>query len=101
MSTAESTIYRGDWVLSKPNPRRLIICCDGTWQSSVTDRENIPSNITRLARSFEPQAYDKKTGTWWQQIVYYDSGVGTGDAGGFWNIEGKRKGTLLVSYKVL
>jgi uncharacterized protein (DUF2235 family) len=77
-----------------PNPRRLIICCDGTWQSSVTDRDNVPSNVTRLARSLAQQAFDEATGTWWQQIIYYDAGVGTGDAGGFRNIEAKRKGAF-------
>jgi uncharacterized protein (DUF2235 family) len=76
---------------NKSNPRRLIICCDGTWQSSVTDRDNVPSNVTRLARSVAQQALDKD-GIWWQQLVYYDAGVGTGDAGGWRNIEGMRKG---------
>jgi uncharacterized protein (DUF2235 family) len=77
---------------NKSNPRRLIICCDGTWQSSVTDRDNVPSNVTRLARSVAQQALDEKTGIWWQQLVYYDAGVGTGDAGGLGSIEFIRKG---------
>ena len=34
-----------------PAPKRLIICCDGTWQSSVSGKRNIPSNVTRLARA--------------------------------------------------
>jgi uncharacterized protein (DUF2235 family) len=82
--------------VSNPEPRRLIICCDGTWQSSVTDRDNVPSNITRLSRLISKRAYDKDSGKWWQQIVYYDAGVGTGDAGGVLNIEAKRKGASRV-----
>jgi uncharacterized protein (DUF2235 family) len=84
--------YKGRQIPTSPNPRRLIVCCDGTWQSSATDHDNVPSNITRLARIFEPHAYDEGTGTWWQQIVYYDAGVGTGDAGGLGKIEFIRKG---------
>lgn len=32
-------------------PKRIVICCDGTWQSSVSGLKNIPSNITRLSRA--------------------------------------------------
>jgi len=53
--------------------KRLIICCDGTWQDSDGGTFEVPTNITRLARSIEPVAKD---GT--PQIVYYQSGVGTG-----------------------
>lgn len=58
-------------------PKRLICCFDGTWQSSVSGSRNIPSNITRLARSIAKAGKDV-SGNIWQQIVYYDSGVGTG-----------------------
>ncbi|KAH7103331.1 hypothetical protein BKA62DRAFT_58079 [Auriculariales sp. MPI-PUGE-AT-0066] len=75
---------------SLPNPRRLIVCCDGTWQSAVKDEDYIPSNVARLSRSFAKAAYVE--GTWWQQIVFYDPGVGTGDSGGLYGIEAKRKG---------
>jgi hypothetical protein len=86
--------HNGRHIPTSPNPRRLIVCCDGTWQSSATDRDNVPSNITRLARIFLLHAYDEATGTWWQQIVYYDAGVGTGNAGELGNVEGIRKGML-------
>ncbi|KAI0123296.1 hypothetical protein BJ170DRAFT_587135 [Xylariales sp. AK1849] len=59
-------------------PKRLIICCDGTWQSSVSGLKNIPSNVTRLARSIASSGKDAD-GKVWQQIVYYDSGIGTGE----------------------
>ncbi|KAI8624359.1 hypothetical protein F5Y19DRAFT_319189 [Xylariaceae sp. FL1651] len=57
-------------------PKRIIICCDGTWQSAVSGEENSPSNVTRLARSLQRIATDDD-GKKWQQIVWYDSGVGT------------------------
>ena len=60
--------------------RRLIVCCDGTWQSSVTEKENIPSNVTKLARLIKRIGEDRnEKGKMWHQIVYYDGGVGTGN----------------------
>lgn len=60
--------------------RRLIVCCDGTWQSSVTEKESIPSNVTKLARLIKRIGSDKnEKGKMWHQIVYYDGGVGTGN----------------------
>ncbi|KAI0168356.1 hypothetical protein BJ166DRAFT_254937 [Pestalotiopsis sp. NC0098] len=59
-------------------PKRLIVCCDGTWQSSVSGLKNIPSNVTRLARSIAGSGKDAN-GRVWQQIVFYDSGIGTGE----------------------
>ncbi|KAH8677362.1 hypothetical protein BX600DRAFT_531243 [Xylariales sp. PMI_506] len=58
-------------------PKRIIICCDGTWQSSVSNITNIPSNITRLARYLTRSGRDKD-GKEWQQLIYYDAGIGTG-----------------------
>jgi uncharacterized protein (DUF2235 family) len=57
-------------------PKRIILCCDGTSQSSVSGKHNLPSNITRLARTIAKagQEGDKV----WQQVVYYDSGVASG-----------------------
>lgn len=59
-------------------PKRLVVCCDGTWQSSVSGLKNIPSNVTRLARSVSRSGKDKD-GKVWQQIVHYDAGIGTGE----------------------
>ena len=50
-------------------PKRIVICCDGTWNS---DNDASPSNVARLgdlARRDDPAGA--------RQIVYYDSGVGT------------------------
>ena len=64
----------------KPWGRRLVICCDGTWQSSVSSKENVPSNITKLCRLIAHIGSDQNDPSKrFHQIVYYDSGVGTGD----------------------
>ncbi|KAK4644008.1 hypothetical protein QC761_300930 [Podospora bellae-mahoneyi] len=62
----------------KPAAKRIIICCDGTWQSSVTNTVNIPSNITRIARYLSKVGRDgDDPAKEWQQVVYYDAGIGT------------------------
>lgn len=53
--------------------KRLIICCDGTWQNSDGGVKEDPTNITRITRALRHAAAD---GT--PQIVYYQSGVGCG-----------------------
>jgi uncharacterized protein (DUF2235 family) len=68
--------------------RRLIVCCDGTWQSSATEKENIPSNVTKLARLIK-RIGQGKDGKMWHQVVYYDGGVGTGNLS---KTEGIRQG---------
>lgn len=70
--------------------RRLVICCDGTWQSSVSSKENVPSNITKLCRLIARIGVDKDDSSKkFHQIVYYDSGVGTGNLS---STEAKRQG---------
>ncbi|MEH2089300.1 DUF2235 domain-containing protein [Nostoc sp.] len=49
--------------------KRLVICCDGTWQQ-LTSR--YPSNVVKLAQSVKSIASDGVT-----QIVFYDEGIGT------------------------
>lgn len=73
-----------------PWGRRLIICCDGTWQSSTTDKKNVPSNVTKLCRLISRYS-DSKTdqNRKWHQLVYYDSGIGTGDLS---DVESARQG---------
>lgn len=53
--------------------KRLVVCCDGTWNDS--DNGNDFTNVVRLAWAIEPQ--DARAGNI-AQIVYYQSGVGTG-----------------------
>ena len=52
--------------------KRLIICCDGTWQSLDNDW---PTNVQRIAQFVRPTASDGTT-----QTLYYDPGVGLGSA---------------------
>lgn len=56
-------------------PKRLIICCDGTWMDSLGKKGAYepPSNVTRIARVLRRTCSD---GT--PQIINYMAGVGTG-----------------------
>lgn len=64
---------------SKPLPppakgrRRLIICCDGTWNSPVQKRE---TNVVALLRAIKPMSESPDE---IPQIVLYHLGVGTGN----------------------
>lgn len=49
--------------------KRLVICCDGTWQNLTSP---YPSNVVKLAQSVKPIASDGVP-----QIVFYDEGIGT------------------------
>jgi uncharacterized protein (DUF2235 family) len=51
--------------------KRLIVCCDGTWQKLTSP---CPTNVVKIAQAIKPIASD---GT--PQILYYDEGVGTED----------------------
>src|SRR5262245_48239000 len=51
--------------------RRLVICFDGTWNQVKQPKEI--TNVVKLAQAVKPDAAD---GT--AQVVYYNSGVGTG-----------------------
>ena len=55
--------------------RNLIVCTDGTWnRPDQIDRDRVvPSNVVKTAR-----ALSGKTHEGIHQLVYYDTGVGTG-----------------------
>lgn len=64
--------------------KRLIVCCDGTWMNSDNGYVKgglfgspgslqVPSNVTRIARSFKRRCSDGKL-----QVISYEIGVGTG-----------------------
>ena len=57
--------------------KRLVVCCDGTWQASNHGTRSVPSNIAKISRSIKPYGPDKD-GVLCPQITYYDAGVGTG-----------------------
>jgi uncharacterized protein (DUF2235 family) len=49
--------------------RRIIVCCDGTWQDLNC---KYPTNVVKIAQAIKPVSSDGI-----QQIVYYDAGIGT------------------------
>jgi uncharacterized protein (DUF2235 family) len=56
--------------------KRIIICCDGTWQASNHGLANVPSNIAKISRAIA--SYEKtESGEYIHQVVFYDAGVGT------------------------
>ena len=63
-------------IASRPTPgrRRLIVCCDGTWNSPSEERE---TNVVDLVRAIRPvgTAGDARI----DQMVHYHLGVGTGN----------------------
>lgn len=56
--------------------KRLVICCDGTWNTPDQKDRGVmrPTNVVKIARMVRPQTADGV-----EQQVYYDLGVGTGD----------------------
>jgi hypothetical protein len=62
---------------SNPHPqvttnRRLVACCDGTW--NTPDRLGHTTNVVRLVRAIRSRTRDGIN-----QVVYYHPGVGTGN----------------------
>ena len=56
--------------------KRLIVCCDGTWND--TDSGDAFTNVAKMGWAIA--AKDTRGADEIAQIVYYQSGVGTGDA---------------------
>ncbi len=56
-------------------PQRLVLCCDGTWNTADQQHEGrpCPTNVTRFALGVAERGEDGVT-----QRVYYQRGVGTG-----------------------
>jgi uncharacterized protein (DUF2235 family) len=52
-------------------PRKLVVCCDGTWNTPETDAV---TNVVALARAVKP-----RDGRGDHQVVFYDWGIGTGN----------------------
>ncbi|SMQ53762.1 unnamed protein product [Zymoseptoria tritici ST99CH_1A5] len=57
--------------------KRLIVCCDGTGNSSNQGTETNPTNVARLSRAIANVGFTHH-GKPIPQIVYYQAGVGTG-----------------------
>ncbi|MDE1462557.1 phospholipase effector Tle1 domain-containing protein [Spartinivicinus poritis] len=62
--------------------KRIILCCDGTWnrpdQIDKKTKRMIPTNVVKIMRAIEPMAY---SGPGLRlkipQVVFYDPGIGT------------------------
>lgn len=52
--------------------KRMVICCDGTWQSLDNDW---PTNVQRIAQFLKPTADDG-----FAQVLHYDAGLGVRSA---------------------
>ncbi len=50
--------------------KRLVVCCDGTWQNLETSH---PTNVIKITQAIKPIASDGK-----EQSVFYHEGVGAG-----------------------
>jgi uncharacterized protein (DUF2235 family) len=57
---------------AEPQPRKLIVCCDGTWNRR--DAPRAATNVAKMARSLRP--FDDSG---LSQLIYYHPGVGTGN----------------------
>ncbi|KAF5133203.1 hypothetical protein E5D57_003826 [Metarhizium anisopliae] len=57
--------------------KRLIVCCDGTFNGVDKGTDDYSSNVARLCRVISNIGISK-TGEKIPQVVYYQSGVGTG-----------------------
>jgi uncharacterized protein (DUF2235 family) len=57
--------------------KRLVICCDGTWNSADQEKgdEPCPTNVVRLAYRVAKRDMAGRP-----QVVFYDQGVGTGNS---------------------
>ncbi|KAK0761650.1 hypothetical protein N5P37_005702 [Trichoderma harzianum] len=58
--------------------KRIIVCADGTWLASNLGDSSKPSNVARIARALAQTGIDED-GFKVEQIVYYQSGLGSGD----------------------
>ncbi|KAF5384893.1 hypothetical protein D9615_001489 [Tricholomella constricta] len=57
-------------------PKRIVVCCDGTWQDGVSNEERSSyTNILRLARTINHE--DERFKPVIPQIVFYQSGIGS------------------------
>lgn len=51
--------------------KRLIVCCDGTWQSQ---NNQVPTNVFKIAQAIKSKAQNEQGEI--PQILYYDPGIG-------------------------
>ncbi|KAK4184895.1 hypothetical protein QBC35DRAFT_504961 [Podospora australis] len=64
--------FRGDDPSQSPGRKRLVICCDGTWNNTNEAGSGPPTNVARLSGAVAHKCCSGMT-----QIVYYHPGAGT------------------------
>lgn len=75
LSTDPSHTYSSEF-FSLKMPKRIIVCCDGTWQDGVGSEErSLYTNILRLARMIDHE--DRRFQPAISQVVFYQSGIGS------------------------
>ncbi len=59
--------------------KRIVICCDGTWNEpeAIEGDRKIPTNVLKMVRAVMPRDEESNV----EQIVFYDQGIGTGALG--------------------
>ncbi|EWC46064.1 hypothetical protein DRE_04638 [Drechslerella stenobrocha 248] len=75
----------GSYSVQGSSYKRLIICCDGTWLGTDKGVAATPSNVARLVKAIAPKQMDEN-GHETQQVVYYQSGIGSTSWGGVGNV---------------
>lgn len=83
--------------------RKLIVCCDGTWNQPEAIEEGVscsPTNVLKFARALNAVNADARD----SQIIYYDAGIGTANGidrllGGMFGIGLSRN--ILDAYRFL
>ncbi|MGB3491792.1 MAG: DUF2235 domain-containing protein [Elainellaceae cyanobacterium] len=55
--------------------KRLVVCCDGTWQKLTADPTTYPTNVVKLAQAVKPLSKENHEEI--QQVIFYNPGVGT------------------------
>ncbi|KAG8735798.1 hypothetical protein FRC10_010150 [Ceratobasidium sp. 414] len=74
--TAPKALEHGSQHRAPRTPKRIIVCCDGTWQDGIISRQAwMYSNVLKLARclNHDDERYDPPI----PQIVFYQAGIGS------------------------
>ncbi|KAG8694057.1 hypothetical protein FRC09_010086, partial [Ceratobasidium sp. 395] len=74
--TAPKALEHGSLHRAPRTPKRIIVCCDGTWQDGIIRRQTwMYSNVLKLARclNYDDERYDPPI----PQIVLYQAGIGS------------------------
>ena len=74
----QGTSYESEDFVDSDQHRRIIICCDGTWNDRETNQPF--TNVTRIQSCLAVR--DKRGDESYEQLSYYIDGIGTGSTWG-------------------